>query len=97
MQKSILIVENLTRGCLLLLRFYQSLSKWSWSKKEFTITAFSSIEEIFMVYITTFSFNPDIYFYYKAQLASIFADNISIAVSSKYDDFIDVFFLEFAI
>lgn len=59
-------------------------------RKEFAVSAFSPDKVIDLVHVVTFSSNLDVYTSYRAQLASLLADNASTAFSSKYTNFADV-------
>lgn len=62
-------------------------------KKKFVVIAFNLEDEIFVVYVTSFSWDLDIYLSRKALSAFFSIDKVFIVVSSKYADFIDVFSL----
>lgn len=67
-------------------------------KKEFIIAVFDSKEKTFIVYVVSLvSSNPNIYFFYKAQISSFKTHNTLISISFKYVKFADTFFKDLII
>ena len=67
-------------------------------KKEFAAVIVDLEHEIFVVYITSFSFlllnNADIYPFYRLQIVSLIAKKALIKISIKYTNFANMFFLD---
>ena len=65
-------------------------------KKEFAAAAFYPKDKVFVVYIASISRKLDINQSCKAYITSLKADKASISISSKYSDFVNVFFKNLA-
>ena len=62
-------------------------------KKEFIAVVLNLKHKVFVVYVATFSIDlgDEVHPSKKAQIAYLKADKVSIKVSSKYADFVDIF------
>ena len=69
-------------------------------KKEFAAAVLDPKHKIFVVYVASLSFslltNADVYLFHRPQIAGLIAKEVFIKVSTKYINFVDMFFLTFA-
>lgn len=63
--------------------------------KKFIAVVLNPNNERSMIYVVVFNYNPDIYRSCKAWLASLLADDVFIAISFKYVNFVDILFSQF--
>lgn len=71
-----------------------SIIKWVEliGRKKFITVTLSPNKGIFIIYVTTFSSDLDIYLFHRAQLTSLLINIVFIVVLSKYADFETFFF-----
>ena len=67
-------------------------------KKEFATAILDPNHEVFVVHVAALNIDPgdEVYLLKKVQVAYLKADEVSIKVSSKYVDFVDIFFPKLA-
>lgn len=60
-------------------------------KKEFAVATLNSKNENFIIHVTFFNLELEIYLFYKTQLAFFITDKASIIIFSKYTNFTNIF------